>query len=183
MPNWAMGTVVVTGAVDAVESFADRFVYSGQEPCTIPGKKYFARSFNFNERDSVKEAIRNSILDMQDGEKGSVELNIDFAWSVYTCIIAGYPDRFLESCITLPDACKEDQVSVQIRAFEPGMCFEEYVSCDEQGTLNYEEKSMPEYKCKDCGETYAYPSFEEPEDLCCYECGSKNLVRLEEERQ
>ena len=44
MPNWAFGYVNVTGTRDGIKSFIERFV-SEDDPSTIPGKRFFARSF------------------------------------------------------------------------------------------------------------------------------------------
>ena len=43
MPNWAFGYVNVTGTRDGIKSFIERFV-SEDDPSTIPGKRFFARS-------------------------------------------------------------------------------------------------------------------------------------------
>ena len=44
MPNWAFGYVNVTGTRDGIKSFIERFV-SEDDPSTISGKRFFARSF------------------------------------------------------------------------------------------------------------------------------------------
>lgn len=52
MPNWAFGYVNVTGTRDGIKSFIERFV-SEDDPSTIPGKRFFARSFSRKDRHSL----------------------------------------------------------------------------------------------------------------------------------
>ena len=42
MPNWAFGTVKVTGTREGVKSFVERFI-SSDDQSTVPGKRFFAR--------------------------------------------------------------------------------------------------------------------------------------------
>ena len=49
MPNWAFGIVEVSGTKTEIESFIGRFI-SDDDPPTIAGKRYFARSFLNEER-------------------------------------------------------------------------------------------------------------------------------------
>lgn len=57
MPNWAFGYVNVTGTRDGIKSFIERFV-SEDDPSTIPGKRFFARSFIQSKRQAfIDEAI------------------------------------------------------------------------------------------------------------------------------
>ena len=46
MPNWAFGTVKVTGTREGVKSFVERFI-SSDDQSTVPGKRFFARSFSY----------------------------------------------------------------------------------------------------------------------------------------
>ena len=45
MPNWAFGNVKVTGTREGVKSFVERFI-SSDDQSTVPGKRFFARSFS-----------------------------------------------------------------------------------------------------------------------------------------
>lgn len=57
MPNWAFGTVKVTGTREGVKSFVERFI-SSDDQSTVPGKRFFARSFSEQKREqSVKDAM------------------------------------------------------------------------------------------------------------------------------
>ena len=57
MPNWAFGYVNVTGTRDGIKSFIERFV-SEDDPSTIPGKRFFARSFIQSKRQAfIDEAM------------------------------------------------------------------------------------------------------------------------------
>ena len=50
MPNWAFGTVKVTGTREGVKSFVERFI-SSDDQSTVPGKRFFARSFSEQKRE------------------------------------------------------------------------------------------------------------------------------------
>jgi DNA-directed RNA polymerase subunit RPC12/RpoP len=180
MPNWAFGNVKVTGTRKGVKSFIERFI-SDDDPSTVPGKRFFARSF-MNEK---RQACIDNAMKMFDGlpaeAKAECALDIEFAWSAYTCLIVGYPQRNDKECITLSEACAEDQVSVVIQTSEPGMCFEEHITGDEEGTVIHEERDLSTYKCRHCGETMSLASFEDPEDQDCPECGECGFDRCEEE--
>lgn len=58
MPNWAFGIVEVSGTKTEIESFIGRFI-SDDDPPTIAGKRYFARSFLNEERQTcIDEAMK-----------------------------------------------------------------------------------------------------------------------------
>ena len=57
MPNWAFGNVKVTGTREGITSFIERFV-SEDEPSTVAGQRFFARSFIHEKRQElIDEAI------------------------------------------------------------------------------------------------------------------------------
>lgn len=65
MPNWAFGYVNVTGTRDGIKSFIERFV-SEDDPSTIPGKRFFARSFIQSKRQAfIDEANRGSMAQLE----------------------------------------------------------------------------------------------------------------------
>lgn len=177
MPNWATGTVTVTGTKEAIASFVERFV-SEDEERTIPGKKYFARSFLEDKRGQVIGEIPNP-------EPGTDTVTftfpVSFAWSAYCCIISGYPEKFQDECLTLVEACLQDHVLVQIQTIEYGMCFEEDMTCTEDGVLLHISKDLIEVKCPICGNIQSIGSIEEPNDSYCWECGHEGLVLVETE--
>lgn len=92
-----------------------------------------------------------------------------------------YPQRNDAECITLSEACMEDHVAVEIRSTETGMCFEEHVTCDEDGNLNHAERDLSRCKCRNCGEISLFGSFEDLDDAECSECGERGFDRCEEE--
>ena len=140
MPNWAFGNVKVTGTREGVKSFVERFI-SSDDQSTVPGKRFFARSFSEQKREqSVKDAMEE-FEGKADNETAEHSFLIMFAWSVWSCMIDGYPQRNDAECITLSEACMEDHVAVEIRSTETGMCFEEHVTCDEDGNLMCEVKA------------------------------------------
>lgn len=179
MPNWAMGTVYVTGKQANVLAFSKRFI-TDDKPSTVEGIKYFARSFANNKREDVEQYIRSEFEGKGQEVETTVEIPMDFAWSAYSCLIAGYPQRSEGECITIQDACVMDQVDVEIRTTEPGMCFEEQISCDREGDLTNECYDLTSARCKHCGEVQGVGSFEDLDEVECYECGEVGFERVVE---
>lgn len=91
-----------------------------------------------------------------------------------------YPQNSPSECLTLSEACAEDGVSVMIQTSEPGICFEEHITCDDTGTVEHTEKDLLAYKCRHCGEITSFASFEDPDDQECPECGNCGFDRCEE---
>ncbi|MDO4177453.1 MAG: hypothetical protein Q4D99_08305 [Bacillota bacterium] len=179
MPNWACGTVEVTGTRMGIKSFLERFI-TNDEPSTLPGKKFFARSFLGEKRQELMREAEECFRTQDAKEIGTMVIYPDFAWSAYSCLIDGYPQRAPE-CITLTDACKEDGVTVRIRTAEHGMCFEEDISCNRNGDLSSVCKDLQTVRCKSCGNTQSLASFEDIEEVECYECGECCMEPLKEE--
>lgn len=159
MPNWCNGFVKVKGKNKDILKFSKLFICENDEG-NKDLKEYFARSFTNQLREDFEEQI---------GKKDYAEFWIDFAWSVLSCLIEGYPQKNKE-CLTLIEACKKYNVSVVIESEEGGLGFEEKISCDEKGNLIYKENSMPSYKCK-CGSEQQIPSDSDLNDVECWECG------------
>lgn len=177
MPNWAMGSVEITGTKDSVLAFSKRFICDGQKHAA--GEKYFARSFYDSSEESLSDAINAFFKSGETAEKRTISLDISFAWSAHCCLIDGYPQQAKDTCITLGEACVTDGVSVEIRTTESGMCFEEYISCDEHGICVSTSEELKTYKCPQCGETQGLASFEDPDEAECYECGCVGLEDAE----
>ena len=78
-----------------------------------------------------------------------------------------YPQHHAEACLTLGDACVEDHVSVKVRTSETGLCFEECITCDLNGNIDYEEHDLSKFKCSKCGEVTHLSSFEDPDEQEC----------------
>jgi len=102
------------------------------------------------------------------------EFSIDFAWSVATCLIDGYPQNNPDTCITLMDACKKHNVKVDITSEESGVGFEEHITCSNKGEITNECFDMPTYKCK-CGNEQHVASYEKIKDIVCCECDECGL--------
>lgn len=180
MPNWAFGEVKVTGTREGIKSFIERFV-SSDEPSTVPGKKFFARSFTYMGRQALIQEAFDEFGDAAEDATAEVTFMVSFAWSVWSCMIDGYPQRNAEECITLSEACVEDHVSVEIRSSETGLCFEEHVTCDANGNINHTERDLSRCKCRNCGEISHFGSFEDLDDAECPECGECGFDRCEED--
>lgn len=178
MPNWACGSVSITGTKTNIINFASRFIYDDDlaDETELRKRKFFARSFTNVSRKSVLDEIKEEFTGLPDSTELEFSMFVDFAWSAQGCLIDGYPIRSLHECITLMDACKADHVTVELTTEESGMCFEEYIFCDSNGDYSAESTDMPEYKCSKCGECICYPSTADINDLQCYECGESSLV-------
>lgn len=179
MPNWAFGYVNVTGTRDGIKLFIERFV-SEDDPSTIPGKRFFARSFIQSKRQAFIDEAMKEFYEPAVDAKASYSFVASFAWSAYSCLIGGYPQNSPSECLTLSEACAEDGVSVMIQTSEPGICFEEHITCDDTGTVEHTEKDLLAYKCRHCGEITSFASFEDPDDQECPECGNCGFDRCEE---
>ena len=160
MPNWCSGVVEVEGKTQDVEKFCRRFIFENN-----PSGKYFARSFINEDWKSFKKRMRL-------GKTRRVTFVVSFAWSCWSCLIEGYPQKN-KDCITLKDACKLHKVKVKIDTEEEGIGFEEHVICDKKGILLYSSEDMPLYECENCEEKMVFPSDNNPntEQEECYNCG------------
>ena len=88
MPNWAFGYVNVTGTRDGIKSFIERFV-SEDDPSTIPGKRFFARSFIQSKRQAFIDEAMKEFYEPAVDAKASYSFVASFAWSAYSCLIGG----------------------------------------------------------------------------------------------
>lgn len=174
MPNWAFSEVEVTGSKAGVISFIERFIDS-QESVT-PGKRFFARSFLEEDRDKLIQDVKDSHAEGSDEAPVTVNFDVSFAWSAYSCIISGYPEHDPDELITLSEACLEDRVSVLIWTEEPNMCFEEELSCDADGEVTYLSRDLLSVRCRSCGATWSVASWADLPELECGECGSSDLA-------
>jgi len=175
MPNWAMGDVSITGTRTEVLAFSDRFIADDAES-TVPGKKYFARSFVDIPRKTLHGDIEDFFRHAAEDEERTMSLLVTFAWSAMSCLIDGYPQHNTKDCITLAEACVEDHVSVEIHTSETGMCFEEEITCDKSGFITNVERDLQRFVCPECGESSWLASFEDPDDYECWECSHEGLV-------
>lgn len=174
MPNWACGFTDVTGTKQAISSFLNRFIYP-DEPETADGVRYFARSFLRQDRSELQPELDEIFKGVPEDEECEMRIFPDFAWSASTCVESGYPEQFPDTCITLSEACIEDQVDVVIHTKEEGMWFEEEISCDRDGSMYSESASLKCARCVDCGNTQGFASFEDLDELECCECDGCNF--------
>lgn len=180
MPNWAFGDVEVTGTKAAVTAFSERFIFK-EEPRTTPGKRIFGRSFHDDSRKHIKSAIDAEFRDKAADAESTVQLSISFAWSADSCMISRYPTIDPAGCISLPDACKEDQVSVHIHTFQFDEGTEEDFTCSPEGQLCYDTFDMVQAKCPHCGEVQSVVTILDLNDAYCNECGHQGLEAYTEE--
>ena len=179
MADWAYGLTDVTGTKKAIASFLNRFIYP-DEPKTIDGVKYFARSFLHEDRADIRAELDALFQGVPEAEEREMRIYPDFAWSASRCFVSGYPENFPDICASLFEACIEDQVDVVVRTKEDGMWSEEEAVCDRNGTLSYDCKFLKTVRCRRCGNTQSIASFEDPDDLECYECGDCGLEMIDE---
>jgi len=164
MPNWANGTVAITGRKENVLMFTRRFIYDDTVRANIVS--FFARSFAQVKRKEITDEIEELFEGISAEMEDTFCMNVDFAWSADNCLIDGYPQRFPD-CVTLADACVADHVSVEILTEELGIGFEENILCDKEGKVTSQCWSMPVYICPSCGSEYSFPTYL---DLSQYEC-------------
>ena len=169
MPNWAMGSVEVTGKAAGVISFVERFLdWNDQE---VPKKKYFARSIVDEDRSSLIKRIRHENHGRPKDINIQVDFEASFAWSAYSCLVSGYPQAAADVCIPLEQACRDDGVSVQIYTEESGNWFEEDLRCDSEGNISYSSKDLTLVCCRHCGEKQGISSRANLDEVECCECG------------
>lgn len=179
MPNWAHGSVEITGIRSNVESFIARFIPHEGKP--MAGRRFFARSFNNMGETELSQVLQQAFEDHAEGEEATVCISVSFAWSAYSCVIDGYPQNDPERCITLSDACMEDRVSVVIRTTEYGMSFTESISCDAAGVLTVSTKDLSHARCKRCGHVEEMTLLDAPEEVECECCGNIGFEMIIEE--
>ena len=179
MPNWACGYVEATGCRAGLLAFANRFL-TGSNGET-PNTKYFARSFLETDKEALNDLIRMMTREDPDEKIATVTFPVEFAWSAYSCIIEGYPQQWPDTCITLSDACIQDQVSVHIYTEEPGIFFEEDIYGEDNGEVQSYCHDLKTARCCNCGSTMGVASFTDLDDLECYECGETEFEIIEEE--
>lgn len=151
MPNWAYGSVSVTGVKKDIISFVDRFIFIYEDIYhqKVDGHKCFYRSFI----EEKKKIVHKEIDQCFKGSTGNSEriyiFPAIFAWSAASCIIHDNLQDFPES-IQLADACKEDQVSMEIETVEYGEAFEENIICNKNGDCSYETHKLSPCTCRIC---------------------------------
>jgi len=182
MPNWAFGDVDVTGTKAAVTEFSKRFIFQ-EEPRTTPGKRFFGRSFHDDSHKHVESVIDAEFQNRSEEEEGTVQLSISFAWSADSCLISRYPISEPENCISLPDACKEDHVSVHIHTFLFDEGAEEELFCSSDGQLEHDVFGMVQAQCPRCGEVQSVSTVLDLEDAYCFECSHQGLKPYIEEEE
>lgn len=179
MPNWAFGTVKITGAKKDVRNFMGRFlsIYDDSSQ-RLRTDKYFARSFICQDLKSAYSEFENSNSGISEQQEVTHDLSVQFAWSAKACLLEGYPQEFSDTCEDLPTACAEDCVSVEIDTEEDGNCFEEHILCLDYGKeLVYVVDDMPNYICKNCGNEQAFSNSED--EFTCWQCdcsGRENWI-------
>lgn len=162
MPNWCSGNVEVEGKPKDVLEFCKLFIFTDEKETRTKG--YFSRSFIHDNWKAFKK--ENEI-----GKAKGVMFNVEFAWSVHSCLIEGYPQDSDGKSPTLIEACKEHNVKVTIESEEYGVGFEEFIECDEKGNLNNVCKDMVTYYCE-CGQEIFIGS---NSDFECNECSNTDL--------
>ena len=168
MPNWAEGTISVTGRKESVLNFTRRFIYEDVESHNKDAY-FFARSFprtTWGEKANEIEDLYNGLL--PDTEATYV-MNVDFAWSAHKYLLDGYPTRFPD-CASLGDACMQDSVTAEIHAEETDTGFEEYIACGKTGNVTYHDQNMPTYVCPACGCALYLSSHTDIDEYVCPYC-------------
>lgn len=126
MPNWCYGILSISNIREdefkEVESFFLK--YGGDNPIT----KYFARTF----------------LTDSDWYDNEGEIVFDCAWSVYSCMIDGYPQEDPKNLLTLEELLEIfPNIEIKIESKEPCIGFIEYITGDRYG-ITYESEEAIE---------------------------------------
>lgn len=171
MPNYSIGSVAITGTQEAVTAFCDRFISTDKVSVPTDGRKHFYRSQSDMPRKELKKLIDTCFIAARDGEVMCFEFYASFAWSIESCLLENKKKLHPDDCICIGDACKEDHVQVEIHTAEPANDLEEWLICKENGVPLYGCSKLNTYSCKNCGNTQSLPSFEDPSDAVCNECG------------
>lgn len=116
MPNWAFGYVNVTGTRDGIKSFIERFV-SEDDPSTIPGKRFFARSFIQSKRQAFIDEAMKEFSEPAVDAKASYSFVASVAWSAYSCLIGGY-DEYELLMLAMGRCAQDDYYLVPINEKE-----------------------------------------------------------------
>lgn len=166
MPNWACGTVTVTGTAGNIKGFLSRFLFDDwKNP-----EQYFARSFAADTYASMVKAV-DACARGNKNARFSYDLSVEFAWSAYSCIVDGYPQRAEKECITLEEACAVHNVTAEVFTEECGMYFAEHIICTPDGFELNECVDLVTYQCQHCGNTQGYSPYADLDDMECCECG------------
>jgi len=171
MPNWCNAWIEVKGKPKDIKNFCKLFLFQKDDDFgkgDVIGEKYFARSFTHQSwKDFEKEHLG----------KNEVGFLVDFAWSCWSCMFEGYPNK--KECITLEWAMKKYNVEVEIETEEGGMSFEEKITT-KNGKPIYKSFEMPVYKCLKCGNEQSILLNYNIEESECYECGEiGNFKKIE----
>lgn len=151
MPNWAYGRVSVSGTKKNIINFVNRFIFSDADDChkTVDVHKCFYRSFIEGKQENVHKEINQCFKESADDLERIYIFPASFAWGAICCIIRENIQDFTKY-IDLADACKEDQVSVEIETVEYGNAFEESIRCDKNGDCSYEAHNLLPCTCRIC---------------------------------
>lgn len=170
MPNWSSGNVSISGKKENVKEFLKFFVYQDEANGEELDRRYFARSFI--EENTYQELIDKHKEEFENKEETiNIDVYIEFAWSVYSCLIDGYPQKTPNKNLTIIEALKKYPVTISIETEEPNMGFEEELYYNTANTeMVYKEYSMPVYACKKCGYEITAPTDLDVSELECYEC-------------
>lgn len=180
MPNWAFGDVEVTGTKAGVTSFSKRFIFP-DGPRITPHVRIFGRSFHDDHREHIMSSIDAEFKGKSDDAVSTVTLSISFAYSANSCLISRYPVIDPVGCISLPDACKMDQVNVHLHTYLFDEGTEEDMTCTAEGVLVQETMDMIRAKCPHCGDVQSVVTTEDLKEATCCECGHTGLHVCTEE--
>lgn len=183
MPSWSHGTVSVTGDKNALTNFVKRFIYPLSTNQTMVGAKYFPRTFI---SDTTREQIRTDIIELFTAQSPDVEerielLGVEFAHSANHCLITGYPELWVDRCISLPAACAIDGVSVTVETVNFETNTEEIICAEPDGSVITYAEDIPKYVCAHCGSIEPIPSLYtcDPSHYICPQCQQCQWLTLD----
>lgn len=145
MPNWADSEISIVLPTKYADKFENLFLERDCENNKEKGR-YFARCFkHYSERENNAHGLTRLFI------------HFDAAWSLYSCMVDGYPQESGGKCPTLEEACREMKV-VRLMAYskEPGLVFEEQILFSSENGFSYDSRDLysePYYDFLDEDET------------------------------
>lgn len=132
MPNWCYGSVLVKGTKENKRKFLDLFLTESKEE-NAKKTRYFARSWLNDSKETIEKELEDSVT----------AFGIYVAWSVYSCMINGYPQEN-DECPTVFEISKELELEIQIASEEQGCCFREFYHIKNGKLISQECEDFPE---------------------------------------
>ncbi len=133
MPNWARSEMSVVLPTEKAQAFQDLFL-TGNSTIDNNKEHYFARCY-----------MKNCEIESNKHGLSRLYIQFDAAWSIYSCMISGYPEESNGTCPTLESICKKMNIQRLIAYSEEyGICFEESINYTPEHGFTCESRDLYE---------------------------------------